>query len=1317
MRSPARLFTALALLGLAATPAEAAPAWGRHAYFAQPEAQPVSSAVKSAGPLLEAFVAHRDSRRGTPTFVWGGALPSHVLPSATPEEAARAHLAAHAALWGLDAAALASVRVAAVHDTGRGGLLVAFEQAVSGVPVFHERLSVLLRRDRSLVALGGSLRADALPAPKRRVFAQGPEEALSASLGDLYGAAFSPGLFAPSATSAGLETHGGYRRWDLARPATGAVSGLRFQSPARVREVLFPLPTRLVPAHHVEVYVATRAGAAAEMRGYVISAEDGSVLYRRDLVAFDTFSYRVWAEPTGDLRPTDGPIEDFTPHPTGSPDGSVPGYVAPSLVSVDGLNGPKDPWLAPGATDTRGNNVDAYTDLKNPDGFGSGDVRGTTTSPGVFDQVYDTSKDPLETPEQSKASATQLFYVNNWLHDTWYDSGFDEAAGNAQEDNYGRGGVDGDRLRAEAQDGALAGSLNNANMGTPEDGQSPRMQMFLWSAADEKSVVTTLSATPLVSGVAEFGPTDFDLSAEVERANDASGTPSDACQALVGDLSGKIALVDRGTCTFHEKAVNSEAAGAVGMLLVNNQAGSPPDMPASNFGTVNIPVLSISQAEGNAIAASIGTGVVSATMHRKAGVRVDGTLDNLIVAHEWGHYLHHRLTFCALNQCGGQSEGWGDFLALITQLRPGDDLDGAYSDALYATRAMADHAYFGTRRMPYSVDPSVNPLTFQHIASSAPLPSGVPISDSGIDNAEVHNAGEIWASMLFEGYVELLRQTEGPSPKYTFEEARRRMQDYVVLGMKLAPSEPTFTEQRDGILAAALASDVEDALRLAQGFATRGAGSCAVSPPKESFDNEGVVESFDVSPAVGLGAVTLDDSLLSCDADGRLDAGEQGVVAFTVANAGVAEALGTTLTISTSTPGVEFPEGNTLTIDSLPALGSQTIAVPIALSAEAQGSFPIALTVLATNPVACLPVVQVATAPRANYDDLLASSSTADFESDVDVWHPLGGLADAIWQRSVQGEGPNHVYHGVDYGAVSDASIVSPPLLVSADQELTLTFRHRHSFEESPGPSGGDEHWDGAVVEVREDGASFVDLAAYGDPSYGGIIGNLADNPLADRPGYVGKNDAWPEMETVTVSLGKAFAGKTIELRFRIGTDQAASEFGWEIDDVALTGLAASPFPSIVEDTASCGEVSGAPPRAELGADRTVRSGEVVELDASGSSDPDGDPLGFAWAQLMGPEVALAPSDTMMTFIAPDVSSPTRMTFTVTVTDDDGADVDAVDVVVLPAAGATESLAAGGGCGCRVVEVGDEPSSPAHVAGAALLGLGLVAARRRRRQA
>ena len=70
-----------------------------------------------------------------------------------------------------------------------------------------------------------------------------------------------------------------------------------------------------------------------------------------------------------------------------------------------------------------------------------------------------------------------LFYLNNTAHDILYRLGFDEAAGNFQIDNFGKGALGADPVNAEAQDGS---GTDNANFSTPPDGQQPRM-MFLWT--------------------------------------------------------------------------------------------------------------------------------------------------------------------------------------------------------------------------------------------------------------------------------------------------------------------------------------------------------------------------------------------------------------------------------------------------------------------------------------------------------------------------------------------------------------------------------------------------------------------------------------------------------------------------------------------------------------------------------------------------------------------------------------------------------------------------------------------------------------------
>jgi hypothetical protein len=171
-------------------------------------------------------------------------------------------------------------------------------------------------------------------------------------------------------------------------------------------------------------------------------------------------------------RPHDGPAPG-TPHPTGKPDGFQAKPIAEKMIELESLL-PGDPWLATQATATAGNNCIAYADLKRPGGFGVGDIKGKTTAARTFDYKYDHSK-PASDPINLQNSLVGMFFHVNWLHDRWYEAGFDEASGNAQQDNFGRGGLEGDPILAEGNDSS---GTDNANMSTPADGDSPVMQMY-----------------------------------------------------------------------------------------------------------------------------------------------------------------------------------------------------------------------------------------------------------------------------------------------------------------------------------------------------------------------------------------------------------------------------------------------------------------------------------------------------------------------------------------------------------------------------------------------------------------------------------------------------------------------------------------------------------------------------------------------------------------------------------------------------------------------------------------------------------------------
>ena len=223
-----------------------------------------------------------------------------------------------------------------------------------------------------------------------------------------------------------------------------------------------------------------------------------------------------------------------------------------------------------------------------------------------------------------------LFYTCNAFHDILYRYGFDEASGNFQANNYGRGGLGGDYVRCEAQDGS---GTNNANFSTPTEPTPgtgvPRMQMYLWPGSTTtfglQNQVSIMGVGDFGAGWARFGPpaTNAGVSGQLVLVNDGVatgpvGTVTDGCESLVGFPAGAIAVIDRANtpppppnnqppvCTFLQQTMNAQAAGAVAVVIVNNTTGSAPTMGGTfTAAGPTIPAVSVTQTDGAAIKAAL----------------------------------------------------------------------------------------------------------------------------------------------------------------------------------------------------------------------------------------------------------------------------------------------------------------------------------------------------------------------------------------------------------------------------------------------------------------------------------------------------------------------------------------------------------------------------------------------------------------------------------------------------------------------------------------------------------------------------------------
>jgi hypothetical protein len=635
--------------------------------------------------------------------------------------------------------------------------------------------------------------------------------------------------------------------------------------------------------------------------------------------------------------------------------------------------------------------------------------------------------------DYQRAIVTQLFYISNWYHDETYRLGFNEAARNFQNDNFGRGGNALDRVSAEAQDCV---GTNNANFSTPADGGRGRMQMFLWTA------------------------------------------------------------------------------------------------PSPDF---------------------------------------DGSLDADVVIHELTHGLSNRLHgnasgLSGLNMSRGMGEGWSDFYAHAMLSEPSDPINGIYPTGGYATYNLRgglnlyNNYYYGIRRFPKAVMSFTgpngkphNPMTFNDVdTTKINLTDGAFAPAFGTTADGTHAQGEVWSSALWEiraRYIQRLGWVDG----------NRRVLQHITDGMKLAPLSPTFLQERDAIVAGALATgNSDDVSDIWTGFAIRGMGYSASiqNSGGSTADGSGtgltrVTEAFDLPNLLQTPEITVSDS--TGDNDGFIEPGEP--VRITVP-------LKNITGIQATDVNAQIVGGGSSFYGTIAHNGTASNQINFTIPAGTPCGGAVSITINVTSslgPTSFQRTFQVGQA-------LLTSSENFDGVSTPTLpagWSASQALNGASFATTTNNpsSGPNALFAAYPATSAGGSDITTPTMAISV-QAAILSFGNRFDTE------GG---WDGAVLEISVAGGPFTDIVTAGgtfiDNGYNGLMaaatssGTYTANPLQGRNGWTGNSGGYL---TTKVRLPAAAAGQNVQFKFRFGADENTAGVGpnpgWYIDNVQVFGNASCSF-------------------------------------------------------------------------------------------------------------------------------------------------------------
>ena len=831
-------------------------------------------------------------------------------------------------------------------------------------------------------------------------------------------------------------------------------------------------------------------------------------------------TYRVYALPAE--SPSHGPLTLVTnpADPIASPYG---------WHDIDGVAGAE-------FTDTRGNNTISFRDRQSSQTPDSID----TDNDGNFDDIFVVDGGAaLEfdfTPnldggldDFDEAALVNLFYTVNMVHDISYQYGFTEEAGNFQTNNYGKGGIAGDPVRARAQADFDAGAINNATFGPTAEGSAPTMQMFLWDRSGGEQKLTKVTAPSEIAGTYATSHPDWggaitvtdSVSGSVVIMNDGIPSPqvTDGCtEAMNADeIDGNIVMIDRGACEFGRKALFAEQAGAIAVIICNFEDDLI-GMGAGAVGAqVTIPAVMMTAPDCALLRVHAGTSLEITLVEPPifGPEYVDGDFDNGIIAHEYAHGISNRLTggpsrTGCLSNTEQQGEGWSDFYSLIISAKAGDVGEMRRGIGTFALRQETDGR--GIRPFPYSTDMNINPDTYGNISQRS-IPHGV---------------GSIWCQMIWDLYWKLSEEY-GWSADRTDATAGNNIAIQLVMdGMKLQPCSPGFVTSRDAILRAdTVNNNGVNGCLIWEVFARRGLGYLADQGSSDVVGDE--TESFEPLPTC------IQEVKIAKTMTPTIEAGDEITVTVTITNHTEVTAEGivvsdaipefTTFNAGSTTGGFAGTvNGDMVTFDlgDIPTLGEVTFSYTLSTPTDRYS-------------------VELFSDPAEDPNLWFARTiPNGDGSQPVNKWALTSDAFEGDMAWNVPDLGAEFIQH----------LVILDPVRIEGNTPV-LRFTHKYDIE--PGQDGG-------LFEISTD---------LNDP-FDGVYSTVADDIFRGEYDGAVSYDAFaiPNLQTFWGNSGdwiesyidlSAYRNQDTHFRFNYGGDDNATPAtnygGWTVDNIQLMDM------------------------------------------------------------------------------------------------------------------------------------------------------------------